>query len=239
MTDPMQGQQGQWSDPGPSMGGQGQGQPPVGAQGQASSPPAQPQGSDPGAMGGQQAPAPGPPQGPPTMPQPPQPLQDPIQAAIQAILAMPAAEAVSRVYKLAASAVKAREQSRLLVARMDATGYHALLSSAPELKYTSELMAARRELDSLAQERRRLGLEAVKARQSTTPASVARASTYEMQAAGASDAIEHVAAGVLMFLALPSLPKPQDSGQQQPQMPSETQTQDTTTQQPQPPGGPT
>lgn len=216
----MQGQQGQQGpDPGPMPPPDPQAQAPEAPQGPDPSQPAQPQG-----------------QGPSTAPSPP---QDPIQAAIQAILAMPAAEAVSRVYKLAASAAKAREQSRLLVARMDAAGYHALLSSAPELKYASELMAARRELDSLAQERRRLGLEAVKARQSTTPASVARASTYEMQAAGANDAIEHVAAGVLMFLALPNLPQPQDSGQQPTTQaaPPETLPAQDPTEQPRP-GGP-
>lgn len=234
MTDPMQGQQGQGQAPGPGplMGDQGQLQgPPPDAQEQQAPQPQQPPSQDPAAM---------------EQPAPPQPSQDPVQTAIQAILSMPAAEAIRRVYAVAASAAKARERSRLLVARMDAFGYHALLSSAPELKYASELMAARRELDALAQERRRLGLEAVKARQSTTPASVARASTYEMQAAGASDAMEHVAAGVLMFLSMPSLPKPQSQDQQPPQpqqqlqqsVPAQPIDDPTSQQQPTPKGGP-
>lgn len=135
------------------------------------------------------------------------PPVDPLQNSLLGLLHMPGADAVRRVYQLAVSAARAKVQLRSKLDQMDARAYHATLSASPEARYADELGLARRELDVLAQERRRLSLEAVKARDGGRPASI-----YELQAEGATRAMEAVALGVLLFLTLPSgLPPPPPS----------------------------
>lgn len=134
---------------------------------------------------------------------PPQAPVDPISAAMVAILSMPGPEAIRRVYQLATSAATAKAKLRDAAAAMDALTYHAALSASPEAKYATELIDVRRELDTLAQERRRLNLEAGKARASGKASSAASASIYELQSTAVTAAMEQVAGGMLMFLALP------------------------------------
>jgi hypothetical protein len=144
----------------------------------------------------------------------PEPL-DPLSAAIDFIMSIPGPEAVRRVYHLALSAARAKATIKTRLHQMDARAYHAALSVSPEAKYADDLMLAKRELDTLAQERRRLNLEAVRARESGRPASI-----YEMQAEAANVAMESVALGMLLFLALPNglptqQPQPQELQQQE------------------------
>lgn len=149
---------------------------------------------------------------------PPPPPVDPITAVITAVMSMPAPEAIRQVYRVAASAARAKTELQAAGSQLDARGYHAILSRAPEVRYAKELLAARRELDDLAGERRRLGLEAQKAR---TADNNARASVYEVQSGQVDAAMEQVAAGVLLWLALPAhaLDPQQQSTQQQQQQP--------------------
>lgn len=140
---------------------------------------------DPSMMGGMPMPAP--------TPEPVSPLM--------ALLNLPGADAVRRVYQLALSAARAKAQIRAHLDQMDARSYHAALSASPEARYADDLTLARRELDVLAQERRRLTLEAVKAREAGRPASI-----YELQAEAATRGMEAVALGVLLFLAMPEGP---------------------------------
>lgn len=141
-------------------------------------------------------------------PEPPLPVEslDPQATILQALLAMPGPEAVRRVYQLAVSAAKAKARLKTAVAAMDARSYHAALSAVPEVQFADELSQARRELDVLAAERRRLNLEAVKARDAGRPASI-----YEMQAESADLAMGYSALGMLMFLAIPTTPIPETS----------------------------
>lgn len=166
------------------------------------------QGQGPGA--GPQVPVPGPdpaadaqgpPQDPTQAPGPAQPPVDPIAAVISAVMSMPGPEAIRQVYQTAASAAKAKLQLQAASSQLDARGYHQILSQAPEVRYAGELLAARRELDDLAGERRRLNLEAQKAR---TAGNNSRASLYEVQSGQVDAAMEQIAAGVLLFLALPT-----------------------------------
>jgi hypothetical protein len=158
------------------------------------------------------------PQGPSPAPAPP---VDPIAAVIAAVMSMPGPEAIRQVYKVAASAARAKTQLQAAGSQLDARGYHAILSQAPEVRYAGELLAARRELDGLAGERRRLGLEAQKARSSGNNA---RASIYEIQATQADAAMEQVAAGVLLWLALPAHALDPQQGQQQQAQAAQPQT---------------
>lgn len=132
------------------------------------------------------------------MPEAPLPPVDPLSMALDSILDTPLQDAVRRVYQLATSAARAKADLRRRIDQMDARAYHAALSASPEARYADDLTMARRELDTLAQERRRLTLEAVKARESGRPASI-----YELQAEAATKGMESVALGVLLFLALP------------------------------------
>lgn len=136
---------------------------------------------------------------------------DPFTQALDSIFTIPPQDAVRRVYSLATSAARAKAKIRTRLDQMDARAYHAALSAAPEARYAADLTMARRELDVLAQERRRLTLEAVKARESGRPASI-----YELQAEAATRGMEAVALGVLLFLVMPEgLPAtaPQQPGQ--------------------------
>jgi hypothetical protein len=145
---------------------------------------------------------------------PPPPPVDPITAVITAVMSMPAPETIRQVYRVAASAARAKTELQAAGSQLDARGYHAILSRAPEERYAKELVAARRELDDLAGERRRLGLEAQKAR---TAGNNARASVYEVQSGQVDAAMEQVAAGVLLWLALPAHAlDPQQQSAQQP-----------------------
>jgi hypothetical protein len=151
---------------------------------------------------------PGPPM--PEVEPPPAPV-DPMTEALDSVLDIPGPDAVRLVYRLATAAARAKVQVRAHLDRMDARAYHAALSAAPEARYADDLTLARRELDVLAQERRRLGLEAVRAREMGRPASI-----YELQAEAATRGMESVALGMLLFLALPQgLPMPEsDNGKE-------------------------
>lgn len=135
------------------------------------------------------------PQTPGATPQP-----DPLQVAISGVLSLPGPEAIRQVYQLAASAAKAKSRLQAAGEQLNARSYHDVLSQAPEVRYVAELMAVRQELDTLAGERRRLNLEAVQAGQAGNSA---RASLYEIQSGATTSAMEQVAMGVLLFLALP------------------------------------
>lgn len=128
----------------------------------------------------------------------PEPL-DPILAAVDSVLDIPGPDAIRLVYQMAVSSAKAKAKLTAMMDRLDARGYHDALATNPEARYAAELISARRELDALAAERRRLNLEAVKARESGKPASI-----YELQAESATAAMEQVAIGTLLFLALPT-----------------------------------
>lgn len=187
-----------------------------------------------GLSAGPQAPVPGPdptadaqsqPQDPTQAPGPAQPPVDPIAAVIGAVMSMPGPEAIRQVYRAAASAARAKTQLQQAGDKLDARAYHQILSQAPEVRYAPELLAARRELDDLAGERRRLNLEAQKARMSGNNS---RASLYEVQSGQVDAAMEQIAAGVLLFLALPAhaldsqqqsqpQPQPAQQVQQEPQ----------------------
>jgi hypothetical protein len=134
--------------------------------------------------------------GAPEMP-PPDPMAA-VTAAVDLVLGLPGQDAVRRVYQLSVSAAKAKAKLQAADDALDARAYHAALSQAPEVQYADVLLGARRSLDLLAQERRRLNLEAVQARDAGRPASI-----YEMQAASATAAMEQVAGGTLLFLMLP------------------------------------
>lgn len=188
--------------------------------------PPQPQGPPAGVPGQGQDPGPGQGRDPNAQPGPPQPPQDPNQAVAQAILSMPAAEAISHVYRVAASAAKAKVQLQAAGTSLDARTYQRVLSQSPEVRYVKELMQARGELDKLAGERRRLNLSAVTARKAGNGK---RASTYEMQSVQAEDAMEQVAHGTLMFLMVPQgaldptqSTQMQQAAQQQPQSQSDS-----------------
>lgn len=131
-------------------------------------------------------------------PAPPGAPVDPALAAIDTILDIPGPEAIRRVYQLATSAARAKVKLDAMADRLDARQYHAHLSANPEAKVADVLIAARRRLDTLAQERRRLNLETLKAQEAGRPFAV-----YELQSAAATSAMEQVAGGVLLFLALP------------------------------------
>lgn len=152
--------------------------------------------------------SPGMPPGMPEAPMPEAPMSEvpeapvhPVIAAAMEIIRMPGPDAVRLVYQLATSAARAKARIKALGDQLDARGYHDALSANPEARYARELIAARRELDVLAAERRRLNLEAVKAREAGRPASI-----YEMQSVAATSAMEASALGVLLFLSLPTLP---------------------------------
>lgn len=138
------------------------------------------------------------PQAPLSSPPPP---QDPVSLALDAILDLPGQEAIRRVYQLATSAARAKARVAASLDRLDARAYHDLLSRTPEVRFAQELIAARRRLDELAQERRNLNLElAAGDGKATEP----RRRMLEVQVASCTMAMEQVAAGVLIFLALPS-----------------------------------
>lgn len=129
----------------------------------------------------------------------PQPPQDPVSLALDAVLDLPGQEAIRRVYQLATSAARAKARVSASLDRLDARTYHDLLSKTPEARFAPELIAARRRLDELAQERRNLNLELA-----AGSAAKPRRRMLEVQIAACTMAMEQVAAGVLIFLALPS-----------------------------------
>lgn len=128
----------------------------------------------------------------------PEPL-DPITAAIQGVMLLDPKEAVRRVYSLAVSASRTKAKADAAGDSLDARRYHDLQSANPEVRFVRELQAARRRLDTLAGERRRLALEVGK-RQAAGKGNM----ILDAQLAAAEMAIEQVAKGVLLFLSLPS-----------------------------------
>lgn len=135
----------------------------------------------------------------PPEPELPQEPVDPMFAMIDMLLDLPGQDAIRRVYQLATSAARAKSRLDAMSDRLDARGYHDELSRTPEVRYARELIATRRELDTLAQERRRLNLAAMQARDTQRPASI-----YEMQSGAATAAMESIALGTLLFLFLPT-----------------------------------
>lgn len=129
----------------------------------------------------------------------PQTPPDPVSLALDAILDLPGQEAIRRVYQLATSAARTKARVSASLDRLDARAYHDLLSKTPEARFAPELIAARRRLDELAQERRNLNLELA-----ALSAAEPRRRMLEVQVAACTMAMEQVAAGVLIFLALPS-----------------------------------
>jgi hypothetical protein len=129
----------------------------------------------------------------------PPPPPDPVSLALDAVLDLPGQEAIRRVYQLATSAARAKARVSAFLDRLDARAYHDLLSKTPEARFAPELIAARRRLDELAQERRNLNLELA-----AGAAAEPRRRMLEVQIAACTMAMEQVAAGVLIFLALPS-----------------------------------
>lgn len=126
---------------------------------------------------------------------------DPVSLALDAILDLPGQEAVRRVYQLATSAARAKARVAASLDKLDARSYHDLLSRAPEARFAQELIAARRRLDLLAQERRNLNLQlAANDGKATEP----RRRMLEVQSAMCTMAMEQVAAGTLIYLAIPS-----------------------------------
>lgn len=123
---------------------------------------------------------------------------DPALAALDAIMELPGPEAIRRVYTLAASASRAKTRIAASLDKLDARTYHDLLSRTPEARYVTELVGARRRLDTLAQERRRLNLELAKGNMPPH-----RYQLLEVQIAACTAAMEQVAGGVLLFLTLP------------------------------------
>lgn len=123
---------------------------------------------------------------------------DPALAALDALMELPGPEAIRRVYTLAASASRAKTRIAASLDKLDARTYHDLLSRTPEARYVTELVGARRRLDALAQERRRLNLELTKG--NVAPH---RYQLLEVQIAACTAAMEQVAGGVLLFLTLP------------------------------------
>lgn len=126
---------------------------------------------------------------------------DPVSLALDAILDLLGQEAIRRVYQLATSAARAKARVAASLDKLDARSYHDLLSRTPEARFAQELIAARRRLDLLAQERRNLNLQlAANDGKATEP----RRRMLEVQAAMCTMAMEQVATGTLIYLALPS-----------------------------------
>lgn len=142
-------------------------------------------------------------------------MSDP--AALLGVVQTDGQEAIRSVYRLAIQAVKARSRINDMAGQLDGRGYHAELARHPEAKYADELVAAKRRLDTLAQERRRLNVEAVQARERGRAES---ASIYELQVEAATGAMEAVARGVLLFLAMPQAPPQHTSPSTQPKAPT-------------------
>lgn len=122
----------------------------------------------------------------------PEPL-DPVSAAIDGVLLLEPKEAIRRVYQLAVSAARAKAQVDAAGDALDARTYHDLTGRNPEVRFARELGFARRRLDTLAGERRRLGLLAGKG-----------SGVADAQYAATEVAMDQVARGVLLFLALPN-----------------------------------
>lgn len=143
------------------------------------------------------------PQEPTEPPEPGEPEpQDPLTAAIKAVQAISGQDAIRTVYQLAASAAKAKLRLKDLSSQLNARQYQDHLSAHPEARHADVIIAARRRLDALAGERRRLNLAAQTARQSPTP-NPGRASIYELQTVAATAAMEHTASGLLLYLSIP------------------------------------
>lgn len=128
----------------------------------------------------------------------PEPV-DPLSAAIDEILYLDPQEAIRRVYQIAVSAARAQAKVDAAGERLDVQQYHAIASGAPEVRYARELGAARRRLDTLAGERRRLSLELGRQHDAGRGSGVLAA-----QLAATDMAMGQVAKGVLLFLSLPS-----------------------------------
>lgn len=142
---------------------------------------------------------------PDPVPEPEPGPMDPTSIAIIYVMSMDGQESVRRVYQLATSAARAKAKIDAAADRLDAKGYHDMLSQLPEARYAKELVAGRRRLDTLAQERRRLNLEMVKSMERNARSAIVAG--YELQIAGLNLAMEQVAGGMLLFLALPDTPQ--------------------------------
>lgn len=159
--------------------------------------------ADPGAVGGAPAPLvePPPPEAAPEalapFPEPPAPL-DPVSAAIDSVLFLDPKEAIRRVYQLTASAAKAKTKIDAAGDALDARTYHAVASQFPEVRWARELRLARQRLDVLAGERRRLAVDVGRGLKAGKGSGV-----LDAQLAAADMAMDQVAHGVLLFLALP------------------------------------
>lgn len=136
---------------------------------------------------------------------PPEPV-DPVAQAIDSVLLLEPKEAIRRVYQLAVSAARAKAKVDAAGDAMDVRTYHAMTSQSPEVRYVKELGAARRRLDTLAAERRRLTVEVGRAQGAGKGNGI-----LDAQLAAADMAMDQVARGVLLFLSLPS---PQDLNQE-------------------------
>lgn len=136
---------------------------------------------------------------------------DPVVAAVDAILAMPDADAIRRVYSLAASAARARTRLDAATDRQSSREYHAALSAAPEVRHYKVLVATKRRIDTLAQERRRLTMARIEAEKRGRPTGI-----YDLQIAQLSTAMGYVAGGALLYITLP------DGGLEAPSEPTES-----------------
>lgn len=128
----------------------------------------------------------------------PEPL-DPVSAAIDGVLLLDPKEALRRVYQLAVSAAKAKARIDAAGDALDARTYHDLTGRNPEARFARELGLARRRLDTLAGERRRLTVEVGRLQGAGKGSGI-----LDAQLAAAEIAMDQVARGVLLFLALPA-----------------------------------
>src|ERR1044071_8356415 len=134
---------------------------------------------------------------------------------------MPGPDAIRKVYQLATSAARAkprieaagdqlkpgkyhelmqanpeaRAKSRIEAAgdQLNPRKYRELMQANPEARYARELIAARKRLDALAQERRRIVVDSQQQ----------QSAIYDIQLSQINAAMEQVAGGTLLFLALP------------------------------------
>lgn len=132
-------------------------------------------------------------------PMPPPAPADPLSAAIDSVLFLDPKEAIRRVYQLAASAARAKTKVDAAGDILDARTYHAIASQFPEVRWARELRLARQRLDVLAGERRRLAVDVDRGLKAGKGSGV-----LDAQLAAADIAMDQVARGVLLFLALPS-----------------------------------
>ena len=129
----------------------------------------------------------------PPEPAPEPPPLDPTSAAIDQVLTMPGPDAIRKVYQLATSAARAKSRIEAAGDQLNPRKYHELMQANPEARYARELIAARKRLDALAQERRRIVVDSQQQ----------QSAIYDIQLSQINAAMEQVAGGTLLFLALP------------------------------------